>query len=1412
VKIEETGTPILFIDAIDRIEKEQQPVILDIIRTINQSAELKSWRIIASLRDTGIDALQHWLGDVIDGMSIETLPLANLNDEEAEELAVGNPSLRSLLFGSAQLEGIVRRPFFAKVLHQNYTMDPQVTFQPRSEVELITNWWRLGGYNETGQHAVERQRLLLNLAQIRARTLNKPIKLSQLNAVTHIEALKSDGLLQSVRDGISVRFTHDIFFEWAYFYVLADHEDQWIAEIQTCGEPPALARVVELTSQWEYSKGENWHTYLESSQVSGVRTQWLRAWLLGPLGLPDLLTQDDEYTKTVFADNFLLFKKALVWFQAEKITPNQSIATLVISSALQQRYAYLASWPSDCILWRRFIDLILTHISHVPQRLYPDILPVFEIWQNVFFGTPNPVSRAVLLQCEQWLNAIDKINYREWRSYNASYWREVPELESFRKSLRQLILRSSMAEPAMVSNYLQQASQSSNLRKDVFHNVLAISHLLTQSHSDDIVVLSLACFKQELPANQLARETAEKQRSKQRLKAIQAKPKSERTPHEQAQLENASLFLTLGNTYHDWEQLCLDDGLQYFWPPSPLREPFHSLFQHSPNNALRLVQELCNHASTAWRQMHVYSNESTGTPVPLELTFPWGNQQFWGNDRTYQWFRATSAPHVLGCALMALEAWCFAELKRGRPVDALLQQIVTGNESIAILGVAVMLTLHTETVSHTTLPLLTSQRVLSADHQRMCQDMVSATTGLTSFNTETDKQHIEAIHTADARAVRQKELKGLILPHFISGGEYSELLQSRILGFTDSLPFQYEEHRNMPQYRTKLLAEAKEYAELVEQSNYQFRSDENKPGLMIISHTSPSSAAPKHIARVKDAKKFLNFASLLAWASKSLEAKVIQDTFTLSEAIAAGKEIDAHDVLAQYAVGEKETQLTIYRGALSATAAVVLMFREEIASEELDWARDVLMRALNRKEKVDRFWTPDTISFDHPLIFVGKGLTTEFHAETLQHDTVRNLLVLMTHPLKAVSLAATRESCTLWKVEPKMVWASLVLVFSRSCTSPRSLCNYREQSYIDLPPPDAETVIESLLKFTEGDGEWPHLPVPPSPWVKRLSSDDEGDSSSDADKWDVPDIIWNAKDAGKILSLVPIESILVSERKDELLSFLQHTLSWTIQKYAKLGNQSGRDTHSLSEISEWSLELGTILGQLAGLMPFSSFKTHFLEPIIKLEDNHCLELLYPLVDIYICRFVYDAQTVPSEAVALLEACLNRLLECPEFEQNTLLCKSLSGFQQPRLVNTLMFISVKQAGGSARYANGDWSELSLILPIIDRFVRAAGWEPSVMSSYLTLCERAKMTYPAGMFAEQILSVLSQGADKLRGWQGTLLPDRIAELVQHFAHRDTPMTVDLAQKLLRVLDILVDIGDRRSASLQLSESFREIRRAL
>ena len=379
-------------------------------------------------------------------------------------------------------------------------------------------------------------------------------------------------------------------------------------------------------------------------------------------------------------------------------------------------------------------------------------------------------------------------------------------------------------------------------------------------------------------------------------KAVLAKPEAERTHQEQQRLSVGPSLQTIGDfSYHDWERLSIHDDHRSFWPPSPLREPFHSLFQSSPDEALRLLRELCNHAMTAWRQLHRHSRDRGGTPIPLELTFPWGTQRFWGTDREYLWFRSTWAPKVIGCGFMALEEWCFAELARSRPVDELIQKIVEGNECIAILGIASMLALHTETVSEATLPLFTSQRLLAADHNRMVQDFL-VNGEPDRFQHRTDKPHFEAVQAANARPVRRTQLSWMV-PRFIFA----------------TGPIRTEPAMRSSTSRTICHFSTKSTATIRRHGSISRLRPSNMPSWQTGKTIRPT--APKRIPirlrlstsallllslkTLLGPKRHLNSlgrAGLWTWASKSFEEKALNDTYTVEDAIALAKEADAIDL------------------------------------------------------------------------------------------------------------------------------------------------------------------------------------------------------------------------------------------------------------------------------------------------------------------------------------------------------------------------------------------------------------------------------------------------------------------------------------------------------------------------------------
>jgi hypothetical protein len=83
-------------------------------------------------------------------------------------------------------------------------------------------------------------------------------------------------------------------------------------------------------------------------------------------------------------------------------------------------------------------------------------------------------------------------------------------------------------------------------------------------------------------------------------------------------------------------------------------------------------------------------------------------------------------------------------------------------------------------------------------------------------------------------------------------------------------------------------------------------------------------------------------------------------------------------------------------------------------------------------------------------------------------------------------------------------------------------------------------------------------------------------------------------------------------------------------------------------------------------------------------------ILAPLVSSYICRYVYDAATMSGDVVPILNECLERFIASPAFKASSYYSGEFYGMDEPRLLETLVFVSVERANGAARFVNGDWS--------------------------------------------------------------------------------------------------------------------------
>lgn len=169
VEIGSTGTPVLFIDGIDRIRPDQQGVIIALVNAIHGNPDLSHWKVLVSSRDQGLEALRAWFpASLYTETGIGDVIVKPFSDEEAEQLAQSKPRLRKLLFGSPAVRDIARRPFFVAVLARSI---PEGT-EPQTEVALINAWWERAGHDAVSDTVPQRRRALINFAE-KARGIRK---------------------------------------------------------------------------------------------------------------------------------------------------------------------------------------------------------------------------------------------------------------------------------------------------------------------------------------------------------------------------------------------------------------------------------------------------------------------------------------------------------------------------------------------------------------------------------------------------------------------------------------------------------------------------------------------------------------------------------------------------------------------------------------------------------------------------------------------------------------------------------------------------------------------------------------------------------------------------------------------------------------------------------------------------------------------------------------------------------------------------------------------------------------------------------------------------------------------------------------------------------------------------------------
>ncbi|MDI2076558.1 ATP-binding protein [Bradyrhizobium sp. Mp27] len=1390
-----SGTPVLFIDGIDRIRPDQQHIITDLIRAIESSPSLHYWKVIATSRDQGLEAYRAWFPQTFySEKGMGSVSVNGFSEEEAELLAKSKPDLRTLLFSpSSAVEQIARRPFFAAALAQALPEDAQ----PQNEVDLINAWWLRAGHDAMPETVPQRQRALVDLAEQGVRNLGKGISVRDLKPETieHLVSLQADHILRNERGGAMVSFTHDIFFEWVFFRLLIELGDEWPSALTAAGEPPLLGRVVGLLAQDALTEKGRWTVGYAKLKSSTLRAQWRREWLTAPPFTNAFESAIDEFTQGVEANDFVLCGKLLVWFQAQHTVPSPIIMrrAIEIGGMDPVRMADLLGWPSDGVAWGRLIDWIIARQQTLPARLVPQALEVFSVWQNALADFKNKRSRNILATCSAWLIDLEVEMYADDYTQARGKWDVLGHeaQKSLATGLRSLILRSARGYPEFAVAVFERATGKKQMLRSAFDDLMGFAPIMAEVAPEAVERVAEAKLITELPQDthdRLRREDAEQAKWRENIRAI---PEEKRT-REQNMALSSPHFPT---SYSDFrrDDIGLESHNHYFHPPSALHEPFASLLANNPSVGLRLITKLTNRAITGWRQINKFRRRESGTPIPVVLEFPWGRQEFWGDWHVFGWGLGMLGSQLLQCAYLSLAYWAFKEVEKGRSTSAVIKQILDGSECYASLGLCLRLAIETFEVSETTLPIVTCQRLWEHDFARLIHEP-QKDIDLFGFGflTQLKGEKAKAKAFLESREYRKHDVRELAMRFAVSSdASLRDRFKMALEAFPENLPYIVEEERESPEITKELKEKAELWSGLGNIENY--RRYETKDAQIAIGYEPPKPPAEATQERAAKAAESLHQQSVLAWALRSLNEGKPAEGWTLVNAIAFAKEHDLDDLFNERAdVGPHAIQ-----SGVSAIAASVIRFGES-GSPDRPWAWNVMERVLKMREPSD--FHGSKIPW-HPSFHLIAALFHDRKSGAPRSDSSACLIHLASHPNEDVQIMAFKA--LFLDPDPHVQWVAAHFAFDLA----HYIDQIRDEETFERDDTAARSArAAALTKALQGlgaDTEVSFAPLPPA-WVRASKRNRRAQ-----DYWTDPECSFDGQYAAKLFVHFPLEQWCRSDvYRPKIQSLLADLARWTAERLMPPWDDKKTRQDKETNLFEWDRTLGTMLARALPFYDLAWIRNSFFKPFSP-DDEEALRVLAQFAESIVTRHVFDAKDVPENALLILDDCVQRVINDKVFVPGGYRAGEVHGHDMPELIKALLFVNVDaECPGAARFVNGDWSSIAIIMPLVTKLVKATGWSTYVMTNFLTLCERAAASYPIDPFIEQATAALNSIEYAKGNWVGTSLPARLAAIIHRLAEANYPLEVTRARGLLNLLDALIDLGDRRSAALEQDEAFRRV----
>jgi hypothetical protein len=1355
-----TGEPILFIDGIDKItDPAVQLTVNDILKAIANDACLAAWRVLATIREQNLKHLETWLDpDTLKQLPLRTIAVKPLDDEELERVARHFPRLRPLLNQPGGPDIILKRPFFLNALLSLADADGQL---PATEVELLKLWWELGGTDRkefaSAQH---RRNLLIQAAESIAHAPNAPIAIRGF-APEPLEELKSASVLRDKELGHSVAFAHDIYEEWALCELLISQQPQIAALLQKEGEPDALIRPVQLLGAYALEtnpSSDAWKALLDATGDPSLRPVWQRAVLTACVQSTRTTQLLEKLTAHLLDNNGERLQKLMRAMATIEVQPNPLFLNEQLTPDLEPeeraKYANLTAVPKP-LTWVRFLDWLMPQVPALRPSLIADLLPVFKTWQDAFAGRQVRHCREIGQISYAWLKEIEEASRPEnWQDHRSPFG-GVHIGRDAEKSIRALFLASAGDVPSLASEYLRAKASDKHHVHMVRGEIVKNCGKLITHVPVNFVDFILTVFLEDPDGH----------------------------PDDPFGSYSDHMFDELGISAH-----------QEFHPPSPIQLPFLFLLRAKEDEGLRLIRGFCNHSMAIWRKGKERGRRYSEPlmPVPITLTFSWGEQTFWGDGQVYLWFRGVWGNDAVQSAMMALEQWALERLEGGVTFDEIFRKVIEGNDSVAALGIGASLCLAYPGVSlDAAFPLVTCPYLWEWEIQRVVQE---ATPLNEMGNWHQDRMQLNAVRVLNQKPHRKSDIRQLIL-YFVFCGDavLLEKFVESIHSFPQRLPISYEEEKNNAEHMAALHEKMALFAEQADPQNLKTAPTADGKHTQIWIEP-PSLQKEKYRAQQEAHDQRNQWLSVALWANKSLEKGEINEQLSLADALAKARAWDKSDLF------DAQTHpFDDYRAAaVAGTAYVAAKYcpPEAWTDELASWCLDVMERAATGPEVDDRFTIRSAALLMNPAVFAAHGyaalLARSYEVEQCQ----AGLLSLAVDTLEGVQLAVVASAKDYAADRPEFYWVLLDLMLQQCVVDREEIPNHHS---IQWSQSEAERTLALLDRAETAlrSNDARVLATIPMPWVKDASAPQR--AQRDMAGYVRNDEIFRWDIAGKILPHICLEQVLsVADRRAQLLKLVGEFLELTFQEIVPPFAKSKRE-HGANTPYEWVFAVSAWCGKLCTHLTLDEARQVILAPIWAQPSDTALLIMQSLMRTFMIRALLTPPEISDEHIALWSEMAEWVFANPEWTRNGGGDYLDREFTSCAL--TLLFCAAGDFSPLICGIDPGWPHLGKFLPILERAVREFGTNETLYHAVITFLKRGGIDLlpePALVWLHEVVAVANKKGDQ-KFWASN--GESTVELLKLLISQKSAVLTPEHRKLITsIADILVDDGVRGAGFLQ------------